>query len=173
MNRLDISIFLIAILLTGTVATAQYSLELEKRNGFKDIKLGSLVDSIKGASYVNAITSKEGQVSKIYRVKNPAYQSIGEVPVEELELTAYKGLIYIIKVIAEKDTRLMKGMEMALGKSEWDLRNEQYVWKGQSLTLTFKSTDKDKLELTYTSYPVLQKMKEDKKKEIEDIAGDF
>jgi hypothetical protein len=151
----------------------QHSAELEKRNGFKDIKLGSPVDSIKGASYINSITSKEGQVSKIYKVKNPAYQSIGEVPVEEVELTAYKGLIYIIKVIAEKDTRLMKGMEMALGKSEWDLRNEQYVWKGQSLTLTFKSTDKDKLELTYTSYPVLQKMKEDKKKEIEDIAGDF
>ncbi|NBW34876.1 MAG: hypothetical protein EBR30_07625 [Cytophagia bacterium] len=84
-----------------------------------------------------------------------------------------KGLIYIIKVITIKDTRLMKGMELALGKSEWDLRNEQYFWKAENLTLTFKAIEKDKIELTYTSFPVLKKMKDDKKKEVEDIADDF
>lgn len=168
-----LSIYTALFLLLSTSLLAQHSAELDKRNGFKDIKLGSSVDSVKGVSFKEDITNKEGQVSKVYKVDYPDYKRIGEVALEELELTAYKGSIYLIKVIAVKDTRLMKGMELALGKSEWDLRNEQYFWKGQNLTLTFKSVEKDKIELLYTSFPVLQKMKEDKKKEVEDIADDF
>jgi hypothetical protein len=160
-------------LLLSHLAIAQHSTELDKRNGFKDIKLASLVDSVKGVSYKRDVTNKEGQLSKIYSVEHPDYKKIGEVVVEEIELTAYKGFIYIIRVITIKDLRLMKGMEMALGKAEWDIRNEQYVWRGEKLGLSFKSLEKDKIELTYTSFPVLQKMKEDKKKEVEDIADDF
>jgi hypothetical protein len=168
-----LSIYTVLCLLLSTSLLAQHSAELDKRNGFKDIKLGAVVDSIKGISFKEEITNKDGQLSKVYKVDNPNYKKIGEVVVEDLELTAYKGSIYLIKVIAVKDTRLMKGMELALGKSEWDLRNEQYFWKGQNLTLTFKSVEKDKIELLYTSFPILQKMKEDKKKEVEDIADDF
>lgn len=156
-----------------TFSSAQVSAELEKRNGFKDIKLNTLVDSVKGASFKSEFTSKEGQLSKVYSVDHPSYKNIGDVVVEGIELTTYKGLIYIIKVTTVKDTRLMKGMEMALGKSEWDLRNEYYFWKATKLSLSFKALDKDKIELTYTSFPVLEKMKEDKKKEVEDIADDF
>ncbi|NBP70120.1 MAG: hypothetical protein EBU52_15410 [Cytophagia bacterium] len=162
-----------ALFLVSGWAVAQNSVELEKRNGFKDIKLGTPVDSIKGITFKSEFTNKEGQLSKVYAVDNPAYKNIGDVMVESVELTTYKGLIYIIKVITIKDTRLMKGMELALGKSEWDLRNEQYFWKAENLTLTFKAIEKDKIELTYTSFPVLKKMKDDKKKEVEDIADDF
>ncbi len=161
------------LLLAQITVVGQVSTELDKRNGFKDIKLGSLVDSVKGVLYKKDVTNKEGQLSKVYMVDHPDYKKIGEVVVEEIELTAYKGLLYIIRVIAVKDLRLMKGMEMALGKAEWDIRNEQYVWKGEKLGLSFKSVEKDKIELTYTYSPVLQKMKEDKKKEVEDIADDF
>lgn len=165
-------IFLPLILWSG-LSHAQNSAELEKRNGFKDIKLGNPVDSIKGAVFKSESTNKEGQLSKIYQVDNPAYKNIGDIIVENVELTTYKGLIYIIKVLTVKDTRLMKGMELALGKSEWDLRNEQYFWKSENLILTFKAVEKDKIELTYTSFPVLKKMKDDKKKEVENIADDF
>ena len=171
MKHLSILFTLLWCLITPL--QAQQNVELDKRNGFKDIKLGTPVDSIKGISLKGEVTNKEEQVSKVYTVDNPAYKKIGEVVVEDLELTAYKGLISIIRVVTTKDTRLMKGMEMALGKAEWDLRNEQYFWRGQNLILTFKSAEKDKIELTYTSFPIFQKMKEDKKKEVEDIADDF
>lgn len=171
MKHLSILFMLIGCMTTSL--QAQHNAELDKRNGFKDIKLGTPVDSIKGISFKGEITNKEEQVSKVYKVDNPNYKKIGEVTVEDLELTAYKGLISTIKVVTTKDTRLMKGMEMALGKAEWDLRNEQYFWRGQNLILTFKASEKDKIELTYTSFPLIQKMKEDKKKEVEDIAGDF
>ena len=166
-------LFIVALVAGSLQVKGQNSAELEKRNGFKDIKLGAMVDSVKGVAFKSENTNKEGQLSKIYMVDHPSYKSIGDVIVESVELTTYKGLIYVIKVLTVKDTRLMKGMELALGKAEWDLRNEQYFWKAESLTLTFKAVEKDKIELTYTSLPVLKKMKEDKKKEVEDIADDF
>lgn len=171
MKHLSISVTL--FLITVSPILAQHASELDKRNGFKDIKLGALADSVKGISFKNEITNKEGQVSKVYKVDHPDYKKIGEVVVEEVEITGYKGLISIIKVVTIKDTRLMKGMELALGKSEWDLRNELYFWRGKNLLLTFKAVEKDKIELTYTSFPIIEKMKEDKKKEVEDIADDF
>lgn len=168
------SIYTSLLLLSSCyLAFAQHSPELDKRNGFKDIKLTSAVDSVKGTVYKNEITNKDGQISKIYSVEHADYKKIGEVNIENIELTTYKNQIYIIRVITEKDLRLMKGMEMALGKAEWDIRNEQYVWRGEKLSLSFKSVDKEKIELTYTSFPILQKMKDDKKKVVEDIADDF
>ena len=168
-----LSILIAMLLFMVSPLLAQHNAELDKRNGFKDIKLGTPVDSIVGISLKGEITNKEEQISKVYKVDHPNYKKIGEVVVDDLELTAYKGLISTIKVLTLKDTRLMKGMELALGKAEWDLRNEQYFWRGQNLILTFKSVEKDKIELTYTSFPLIQKMKEDKKKEVEDIADDF
>ncbi|GCC50551.1 hypothetical protein SanaruYs_07660 [Chryseotalea sanaruensis] len=167
------SLIYLALFFSSGWAVAQNSAELEKRNGFKDIKLGTPIDSIKGATFKSESTNKEGQLSKIYAVDYPVYKNIGDIIVEAVELTTYKGLIYIIKVVTVKDTRLMKGMELALGKSEWDLRNEQYFWKSENLILTFKAVEKDKIELTYTSFPILKKMKDDKKKEVENIADDF
>ncbi len=171
--RMKQSFIYLALFFLSGLAVAQNSAELEKRNGFKDIKLGTPIDSIKGATFKSEATNREGQLSKIYLVDHPNYKNIGDVIVEAVELTTYKGLIYIIKVLTVKDTRLMKGMELALGKSEWDLRNEQYFWKSENLILTFKAVEKDKIELTYTSFPVLKKMKDDKKKEVENIADDF
>jgi hypothetical protein len=76
-------------------------------------------------------------------------------------------------VITEKDTRLMKGMESALGKPVYDVRNDLYKWTGKNLSLTFKAASKNELELLYTSYLVHTMMREDKKKKIDDIADDF
>jgi hypothetical protein len=166
-------ILLLVLLISPNLTYAQHSAELDKRNGFKDIKLGSIVDSVRGLVYRKDITTKDGQVLKIHTTEHPDYKKIGEVVVEEVELTSYNSMIHTIKVRTVKDLRLMKGMEMALGKAEWDVRNEQYVWKGTHLGLTFKSIDKNEIELTYMSFPVIQQMKNDLKKKVEEIADDF
>lgn len=166
-------ILLPILLISTNLVIAQNSAELDKRNGFKDIKLGSIVDSVKGLVYKRDITTKDGQVLKVHITEHPDYKKIGEVEVEEVELTSYNSMIHTIKVRTVKDLRLMKGMEMALGKAEWDVRNEQYLWKGTQLGLTFKSVDKNEIELTYTSIPVIQQMKTDLKKKVEEIADDF
>jgi hypothetical protein len=162
--------FLIFSLLV-TAAYGQES-ELDRRNGFKDIKLASSIDSVKGATFKKDFKHDSFDV-KLYVIEHPDYGSIGEVKVNQIEAKTYKGLIYQLTVRTEKDTRLMKGMENALGKPVYNVRDESYNWVGEKLGLKFRSYSKSQLELEYTSNIVLKMMKEDKKQKIKDIANDF
>jgi hypothetical protein len=157
--------------------TANDTTELDRRNGFKDIKLNSRVDSVKGVSFkkdwVEKISDKEEVPAKIYEVQHSDYSSIGPVKVNKIELKAYKNLIYEIIVLAERDPRLMRGMESALGRAEYNIRTESYHWSGKNLNLQFKPFDKEQVQLTYRSFPVIKLMKEDKKKEVQAVADDF
>ena len=67
----------------------------------------------------------------------------------------------------------MKALESIYGIAEYDMKRETYFWKGQSLILKFRSLSRNQLEMIYTSFPVLNQMKEDKGKKVQDIADDF
>src|SRR6187399_2763123 len=108
---MKVSIPLLFCLLIATIGFAQET-ELDRRNGFKDIKLASPIDSVKGAVFKKDFKEKH-HTGKLYTIENPDYQTIGEVKIESIEVKTFKGLIYEISVITEKDTRLMKGMESA------------------------------------------------------------
>jgi hypothetical protein len=147
--------------------------ELEKRNGFKDIKLNTSVDSVRGVNFKKDFKEKDEFEAKLYTVDHPDYKKIGEVEIRKIELKAYKGLIYQIVVVTEKDPRLMKALESIYGKSEYDLKNETYFWKGKNMLLKFRSHSKNQLEMVYYSFIVNNLMKEDKGKKVDDIAEDF
>jgi len=147
--------------------------EIDKRNGFKDIKMASHIDSVKGAIFKKEIKEKGHHPAKLYVIEHPDYQTIGEVKIENIEVKTYKGLIYEILVVTEKDSRLMKGMENALGKPVYNVRDESYNWAGKNVGLKFKSHSKNQLELLYGSNVVYKIMREDKDKKIKDISGDF
>ena len=147
--------------------------EIDRRNGFKDIKMASHIDSVKGAIFKKDFKEKGHHPAKLYVIEHPDYQTIGEVKIEEIEVKTYKGLIYEILVITEKDSRLMKGMENALGKPVYNVRDESYNWAGKNVGLKFKSHSKNQLELLYGSNVVYKIMREDKDKKIKDISGDF
>ena len=172
MNRFA---FIVFLLVNATLASAfqKDTTELEKRNGFKDIKLASIVDSVKGVKFKKDFKEKDIYPAKLYSVDHPDYEKIGEVKVSKIELKAYNSLIYEISVIADKDPRLMKALESLYGKSEYDIKNETYFWKGDTVVLKFRSHGKHHLELTYYSYPVLKLMKTDKEKKVDEIANDF
>lgn len=166
-----ISILCLLVILSCS-AFAQEN-EFDKRNGFKDIKLASPIDSIKGAKFKKDFKEKGHHPAKLYFIEHPDYQSIGEVKIDRIEVKTYKGLIYQILVITEKDTRLMKGMEAALGKPVYNLRDESYNWAGTKGGLKFKSHSKNQLELLYGSNVIYKMMAEDKANKIKDISGDF
>ncbi|MBX2945567.1 MAG: hypothetical protein KF725_07015 [Cyclobacteriaceae bacterium] len=147
--------------------------ELDKRNGFKNIKMGMHIDSVAGSKFKKDFKEKGHYPAKLYEVIDPENASIGEVAVNKIEVKTYKDLIYEISVITAKDTRLMKGMESALGKPIYDVRNESYTWMGKNLTLKFRPASKTTLELLYSSAIIRRMMEEDKKKKIDDIADDF
>jgi hypothetical protein len=155
------------------VCSAQKIAELEKRNGFKDLKLGMAVDSIQGLKFKKDFKEKEEFDAKLYSVENPLYATIGEVKINNIELKTYKNQVYQIHVIADKDPRLMKALESIYGIAEYDMKRETYFWKGQTMVLKFRSFSRNQLEMIYTSFLVLNQMKEDKGKKVQDIADDF
>jgi hypothetical protein len=160
-------------LFTLCVSLFAQETELDKRNGFKDIKMAAPIDSIKGAKFKKDFKEKGHHPAKLYTLEHPDYQTIGEVKIEKIEVKTYKGFIYEISVVTEKDTRLMKSMERALGKPIYNVRDESYNWAGKNLGLKFRSQSKSQLELLYTSNIVHKMMREDKDKKIDDIADDF
>jgi hypothetical protein len=168
----------ISILLLLTLAhltiKAQDIAELERRNGFKDLKLGMAIDSVQGEIKLKKEFKERNEFpAKLYSFDNPAYVKIGEIPVSKIEFKTYKDLIYQINVVTDKDTRLMKALESVYGLADYDMKKETYFWKGQTLILKFRSYSRSQLEMVYTSYRILGLMKEDKGKKVEDIAEDF
>ena len=119
--------FLILFFLITFNASAQDTNELARRNGFKDIKLGSPVDSVKGAQFQKDFKELKEFEAKLYEVRNPAYEKIGEADVKGVELKTYKGLIYEIIVTTPKDPRIMRGLEKSFGKATYNVRTETYA----------------------------------------------
>ena len=147
--------------------------ELDKRNGFKGIKLGYPIDSIQGSKLQKEFKERNEFPAKLYEVDHPDYQTIGEVKINKIELKTYKDLIYEIRVVAHKDPRLMKALESLYGEADYDIKNETYFWKTENLILKFQSEGKNRLELLYVSLTLLKSMKDDKDKKVDNIADDF
>jgi len=168
-----ISIIFFLIIAAFQTAVSQDISELEKRNGFKDIKLGMIADSVKGIKFKKDFKEKDEFPAKLYAVEHPDFARIGEVKVDRIELKAYKDLVYEISVVAEKDTRLMKALESLYGKADYDMKAEVYFWRGSTLLLRFRPHGRNHLELLYTSFAIQQMMKADKNQKVDDIANDF
>lgn len=165
--------FLILILLMSTFSLrAQDVNELERRNGFKEIKLGSSIDSVKGATFKKDIIERKEFPAKVYETEHPDYMTIGDVEVKKISIKTYKGLIYEMDVETVKDPKVMRGLEKSYGKATYSIRTESYYWKGQTLSLTYKGHRKE-IKLTYRSGPVINMMYEDKGKKVEEVAEDF
>lgn len=166
---------LLLIILAPALATSGQDIaELERRNGFKELKLGIRLDSVKGEVKLKKELKEQGEFpAKLYSVEHPQFASIGEIPVSRVEFKTYKDIVYQIHVVTDKDPRLMKALESIYGGSDYDLKKETYFWKGQTLILKFKSYSRNQLELIYSSYLILKMMKDDKGKKVEDIADDF
>jgi hypothetical protein len=147
--------------------------ELAKRNGFKDIKLGMHIDSVKGAQFKKDIVAHKQFPAKLFEVEHPEYSKVGSVPVKKIELKTYKGLIYEILVHTDKDPQIMRGLEKLYGKAIYSIRMETYYWTAKdTLSLIFKGHNKH-LALTYRSVPVIKIMHGDKDKKVEEISEDF
>ena len=155
-------------------ASGQDAAELERRNGFKDLKLGMHIDSVKGEKKLKKEFKEQGEFrSKLFTVEGPEYENIGAIAVKKVEAKTYKDLVYQINVVTDKDPRLMKALESVYGGADYDLKRETYFWKGETLILKFRSYSRNQLEMIFSSYLIINMMKEDKDKKVEEIADDF
>lgn len=151
---------------------AQDVAELDRRNGFKSIQLGSPIDSVKSVEFKKDIVERKEFAAKVYETEYPDYLTIGEVPVKKLLLHTYKGLIYEIHVYVHKDHRVMQGLEKAFGPATHSLRMDAYYWKSEKLSLIFKGEGKQ-IHLTYRSAPMIRQMYADKNQKVTDVSQDF
>jgi hypothetical protein len=165
---------LILAVATFLSASGQDIAELERRNGFKDLKLGLAIDSVKGEKkFKKEFKEQEQFLSKLYSVSHPDYENIGEISVNKVEIKTYNDLVYQIHVVTDKDPRLIKALESIYGPADYDLKKETYFWKGDTLILKFRSFSRNQLELIFSSYQIMKMMRDDKGKKVEDIADDF
>ena len=161
------------LLLLGAVnAMAQNLDELERRNGFKSIVLGSPADSIHGSVFVKEIEERDEFPARLYQVDDAEFKTIGEVEVKDVKIKSYQGMIYEIRVSTAKDPRIMRALEKSFGKGNYVVRTGLYKWVTAKLSLTFQA-HRNSIELIYRCHPVIQKMYADKGKKIDDIAADF
>jgi hypothetical protein len=167
---LTLSFLVIAVM---PVFAQKDTTELDRRNGFKDIKLGMVIDSLDGIKFKKEFKERDEFPAKLYSFDHPAYKKIGEVDIKDIELKAYKSLLYEINIVVDKDPRLMKALESVYGKSAYDIKNQIYFWKTDNLLLRFKAHGKNHLELMYHSFIITKMMKTDKEKKVDDIANDF
>lgn len=169
---INLSITLILCLIVN-VSQAQTVEELDKRNGFKDIKLATEVHLYEGLEYQEEVVDKLFKQLAVYQNKKGYYQSIGTIKIEEIEVLAYKGDVYKIKVITEKNPKLYSGLKKAFGEPTFSPRGDNYYWSTDNINLTFGNNSKTTLQLVYTSHIVKSRLKKDKEEEIKGISEDF
>jgi hypothetical protein len=173
MQKINYLLFGFLLCLIANASEAQSAAELDKRNGFKDIKLATEVHLYEGLEYKEAIEDKLFKQLAVYQRKKGYYESIGSIKIYDVEVLAYNGEVYKIKVITEKNPKLYSGLKKAFGEPTFSPRGDNYYWATQNINLTFGNNSKSRLELVYTSHVVKSHLKKDKEEEIEDISEDF
>ena len=169
-----IILFFIPLILFMSVSSyGQNVEELEKRNGFKDIKLASDVNQYEGLEFLKEIDDEKFGKLQIYTRKDEYYTHVGSIKINGLYVTVYNGEVYLIQVIFDKDPKMYGGLKKAFGSPKFSPVTSDYFWQADSLKLIYRSYDKKQLEMIYHSYVIEWKLKDEKKEEIEDIASDF
>jgi len=167
------SIFLAIWILAASSLYGQDRDELERRHGFKDIKLGSEINAYKGLIMVGDKVEEGVPGAKTYTSKPGHYTNIGGIEITGLSVNVYRNQIYSISVTVLKKPELLKALKKAFGKPLQILGSTSYEWKTESLVMVYRSHSNEEVELFYNSYTMREKMKKDREKEIQEIADDF
>ena len=161
--------------LATTFSFSQSLKELDERNGFKDIKLVTPVTDYPGLELKKSILNQDTTKYQEYTAVKGAYKLIGKIPVRNLTVKTYKGVIYDIEVVCKRDGQLYRGLEKAFGRPHnyKKVGYGDYFWKTENVKLTFRSHSKTKLALSYHSYALEAKLKSEKEENLQAISNDF
>lgn len=168
----SIAVCCILLIIINLPLSGQTVSELDRRNGYKTIRLGNPIDSVKGAEFKKDFLELKKYPAKIYETRHADYLSIGEVVVKKVQVKTYKNLVYEINVFLPKDQRIMQGLEKSYGHATYSVRLHAYYWNAENLSLVFKG-DKKKIQLTYKSAPIIKMMNDDKNKKVDQVAQEF
>ena len=166
--RILITLFFIGLSISSY---GQSGAELDKRNGFKDIKLLTDISLYPGLEYWKEDKSKPDHA--IYRSKKGSYEEIGKIEVSGITVYTYRDLIFKIEVIAAKDEKLFRSLEKAYGKINSSLAQSYSYWDGEKVRLNYETLGKKKIKLTYLSKQIKHMIALDKKKAVDSLSTEF
>ena len=164
-------ILLFILIGTCTFSFGQTADELDLRNGFKDIKLLSDINSYPGLEYYKA--DKEKEFHATYLPKKGSYDLIGEVEIKKLTVFTYKSQIYQIEVITDKNEKLFRSYEKAYGKIKYSMGSQVSYWEGRKVRLNYESENSKRSKLTYLSKEIGKIIALDKKKAVDSLSTEF
>ena len=150
---------------------SQSSKEIDKRNGFKDLKILTSVTGYPGLKYWKADKTKPEH--SIYKATKGSYDKIGNVDVFKVTVYTYRDLIFKIEVIAAQDETLFHSLEKAYGKIKSSMAAKYSYWEGEKVRLNYETEGSKKIKLTYVSKQIKQMIARDKKKAVESLSREF
>jgi hypothetical protein len=161
----------IIFLSLSTFCYSQLSDELDKRNGFKDLKILSDVATYPGLEYWKV--DKSQPYHAIYKAKKGSYDKIGDVDISKVTVYTYRKLIFKIEVITEKDEKLFRSMEKAYGKITSSMAYSYSYWDGEKIRLKYETVGSKKIQLTYISKEIKKIIALDKRKDVDSLSTEF
>ena len=165
------SVIFILFVLFG--AFSQDLAELDRRGGFKDIKLLHQVGDYEDLEFKKDIKDNRYPGAKLYTAIKGTYSEIGSLKVHKLEVKAYKGQIYEIVVEAEKSIGLYRGLVTAYGEPKYSHRAKKNYWQTENIKLWYSIKGKEKILLEYYSLAMEDVRKKEKEKNLKDVVDDF
>jgi len=165
-------IFFVFLILSTSVLSQDLA-ELDRRGGFKDLKLTSDISQYEGLEFKKNIEDETFPGAQLYVNKKDFYTSIGTIKIHKLEVKCYKGKIYDINIIVDKDPNMYKGLEKSFGEPQYSVRAKAYYWSTENIRLLYRSYSKTKLEMGYYSYSMEKLRKKEKKDALENVVDDF
>ncbi len=158
------------LLLAGFFTLQAQNSELDERNGFKHIKILSKV-----TTYPELKLDKTQDEFNSTYIRRPGHLlTIGEIQIKDFVVYTYKELIYKIEINTVKDPNLFKGLEQAFGKSKFSVTTNGYIWQGNEVKLSFKTTKGGKETImVYSSLKIKDIIKKDEEQKIKDLSNDF
>ena len=170
MKNFTLVVFVLTV--SSLVGFSQSTEELEKRKGFKDLKVYTEVNEY---DFLNLDKEVKGDIPNvaIYKPTKGKYTSIGAIKIHDMEIITYRDYIHEIIITTEKEPNLFKGLQKAFGKGKYDWRSDKFYWSATSLNLTFQSIAKAKTQLVYHSKEIDELIKTDKKSKVTDLVSEF
>ena len=166
-------LIVLPLFLSSIITSAQNVNELDKRNGFQDIKMATFVKDYEGLEYKKDIKHRLYPSAQLYVAKKGFYENIGDLKIYDLEVLVYRDSVFQIKIITDKDPLLYKGLKTAFGVPEFSPRTGKSQWNGNKVKLTFDDHSKRKMEMVYFSHEMTKKLREDKQEEVEVMSEEF
>ena len=166
--RILITLLFLGFSLSGF---GQFSEELDKRNGFKDLKILTDVASYPGLEYWKDDKDKPNHA--IYKAVKGRYENIGDVEIYKITVYAYRNQIFKIEVITANNEKLYRSLEKAYGKINSSIAASYSFWDGEKVRLNYETLGAKKIKLTYLSKQIKQMIALDKKKAVDSLSSEF